>query len=29
MNDFPYSLEWFPRATVLNREVERVIRDVD
>lgn len=29
MNDFPYPFEWFPRATVLNREIERVIRDVD
>jgi len=29
MNDLSYSFKWFPRATVLNREIERVIRDVD
>ena len=29
MNDLSYSFEWFSRATVLNREIERVIRDVN
>lgn len=29
MNYLSYSFEWFPRATVLNCEIESVIRNVD
>lgn len=29
MNDLSYPSEWFPGGTVLNGEIERVIRDVD
>jgi len=29
MNNLPYSFEWFSRATVLNRKIKRVIRDID
>ena len=29
MNDLSYAFKWFPRATVLNCKVERVIRDVN